>query len=401
MYEHIVLDANAFIASVPSSLHSLSHHHWTVSGVLSEIKDPRARATLSALPFTLTPRAPSEENISAIRAFAGKTGDLRALSRTDITVLALARQLEVEVNGDRFLRVEPPKNTTLAGAPQGVLKHLKAVEGPPHLEKVGETEKVGVEGFGGGGVASGALAGWGEGDDDEGEWLGPTEPGDAPIVEISTSLETKSPPVVASEKPRVAVGLITSDFAMQNVALQMGLNLLTPAGKAVASVKSWVLKCDACFSIFPMHGLRPEHALFCQRCGNATLHRLGVTLGADGAPRYHYKKFRQVNFRGSVYPIPEAKGGRVERGESGGRGSSDLLLRPDQLLMGGWKEKMRHAVGSQKALDMAEGPGGEGGAGNLGWGGNSWAGPSAASSGEFVSVEVGYGRRNPNAARRK
>ena len=43
------------------------------------------------------------------------------------------------------------------------------------------------------------------------------------------------------------VACITSDFAMQNVILQMGLNLLSAKGLAIKRVKQWAIKCFSCF----------------------------------------------------------------------------------------------------------------------------------------------------------
>ncbi len=43
------------------------------------------------------------------------------------------------------------------------------------------------------------------------------------------------------------VGCMTADFAMQNVLLQMGLNLVGTEGKRIQKVKSWVLRCHACY----------------------------------------------------------------------------------------------------------------------------------------------------------
>lgn len=45
----------------------------------------------------------------------------------------------------------------------------------------------------------------------------------------------------------VAVGCMTADFAMQNVLLQLGLNLVGTEGKRIQKVKTWVLRCHACF----------------------------------------------------------------------------------------------------------------------------------------------------------
>ena len=46
---------------------------------------------------------------------------------------------------------------------------------------------------------------------------------------------------------------MTADFAMQNVLLQMGLGLVGVEGKRIERVKSWVLRCHACFKC--VHGL--------------------------------------------------------------------------------------------------------------------------------------------------
>jgi hypothetical protein len=44
-----------------------------------------------------------------------------------------------------------------------------------------------------------------------------------------------------------AVAVITTDFAMQNVLLQMGLRLLSVNGLAVTTLRSWIKRCHGCF----------------------------------------------------------------------------------------------------------------------------------------------------------
>lgn len=414
-YAAVVLDANAFISGSAASLRALATSHYTVSAVITEVRDARARALLASLPFELRTRTPAEEDVEATRLFAGHTGDLRALSRNDVALLALARTLEREANGMKYLRATPPKNVTIADAPRAVAEAIlmgaaaakKSGDSSASGTAVSETTGVGMD------TAEtlapspttasariGASRGWAEGDDDEGDWAGPAEEGDAPVVEASSESGGGS----EGGTIRIGIGLLTTDFAMQNVALQMGLTLLTHSGLAVASVKSWVLKCDACFSIFPMHGLRPQDALFCKRCGSATLNRLGVTLGTDGAPRFHYKRFRQINTRGTVYALPAPSGGRVH-GAHGEK--APLLLRPDQLLTGGWKERQRLAARADRDAFGDEGAAppevlaGSASTGSArGWG--TWAGPASGAAPLLdTSVEVGYGRRNPNANTRR
>lgn len=43
------------------------------------------------------------------------------------------------------------------------------------------------------------------------------------------------------------MGCMTADYAMQNVLLHMGLNLVGLEGKNITSVKTWVLRCHACY----------------------------------------------------------------------------------------------------------------------------------------------------------
>jgi hypothetical protein len=45
------------------------------------------------------------------------------------------------------------------------------------------------------------------------------------------------------------VCIVTGDYAMQNVALQMGLRLVAPDGKRIWRTRRWALRCSACFQI--------------------------------------------------------------------------------------------------------------------------------------------------------
>lgn len=51
----------------------------------------------------------------------------------------------------------------------------------------------------------------------------------------------------AVEEEPVFAGCMTADFAMQNVLLQMGLTLVGTEGRRIHKVKTWVLRCHACF----------------------------------------------------------------------------------------------------------------------------------------------------------
>lgn len=120
---------------------------------------------------------------------------------------------------------------------------------------------------------------------------------------------------------------VTTDYTMQNVLLGMGIALVSVSGRAITSVKQFVLKCDACFTV-----IRDLSRMFCPACGNATLSRLGVTVDKQGREHFHYAKNRRVNSRGGRHAISTKDVG----GKSGG-----LLLREDQLLTGAWAARVR------------------------------------------------------------
>jgi len=60
-------------------------------------------------------------------------------------------------------------------------------------------------------------------------------------------LPTASGKNKAKTETIINVGCMTADFAMQNVLLQMGLNLVDVEGKRIRKLKTWVLRCHACF----------------------------------------------------------------------------------------------------------------------------------------------------------
>ena len=126
------------------------------------------------------------------------------------------------------------------------------------------------------------------------------------------------------------VSCVTADFAMQNVLLQMGLRLSAPDGRQIASVSRWVLRCSACFQVTKEVG-----RLFCPRCGNATLDRVRVVVGPDGAEQYGVKKKHVL--RGTKFSLPKPRGGRHR----------DPILREDQLL------SKKHLLRAQKAAEQA------------------------------------------------
>jgi RNA-binding protein NOB1 len=265
-------------------------------------------------------------------------------------------------------------------------------------------------------------------DDGEGEWITPSNV----ALHKSRALDLLPEDGTQSKGKQVIIGsgCMTADFAMQNVLLQMGLNLVGLEGKRIERVKSWVLRCHACFkyvflSVETLTGC-PDYAFprickdqskkFCPSCGNPTLLRASVTVSAPGAAantpvmQVHLKPNFQYKTRGTKYSIPAPKAGSAKTGPGTG-----LILREDQIE---YMRAKKRADGKREREEekLMKGILGRG-VDNRG-GVSSWMDPDWVP--EIISVgsggkgrtsrnsrmdgdlpQIGYGRKNPNEKRRK
>ncbi|PON62839.1 D-site 20S pre-rRNA nuclease Nob [Parasponia andersonii] len=115
-----------------------------------------------------------------------------------------------------------------------------------------------------------------------------------------------------------SVACITSDFAMQNVILQMGLRLLAPGGMQIRQLHRWVLRCHACYTVTAEIG-----RIFCPKCGNGgTLRKVAVTVGENGVVLAARRP--RITLRGTKFSLPLPQGGRDAV-------TKNLILREDQL----------------------------------------------------------------------
>ncbi|KAJ9173587.1 hypothetical protein P3X46_016706 [Hevea brasiliensis] len=115
-----------------------------------------------------------------------------------------------------------------------------------------------------------------------------------------------------------SVACVTSDFAMQNVLLQMGLRLLAPGGMQIRQLHRWILKCHACYTVTAEIG-----RMFCPKCGNGgTLRKVAVTVGENGIILADRRP--RITLRGTKFSLPLPQGGRDAI-------AKNLILREDQL----------------------------------------------------------------------
>lgn len=132
-------------------------------------------------------------------------------------------------------------------------------------------------------------------DDDDDGWITPRN-----IQEVKQKMGE-----VPSEEADVMVGCLTMDFAIQNVLIQMGLNVISVDGLLIKRAKSYVLRCSACMKVTT--NVMKE---FCPFCGNNALRKVSMIVEEDGSIRYFLSRRKPANTRGLKYALPLPKGGK-------------------------------------------------------------------------------------------
>jgi RNA-binding protein NOB1 len=373
----LVLDAGPIIKNEPSVSTLLGEAEilYTIPAVIDEIRDAttRARVETTLLPF-LKLRNPRPASMKIISDFARKTGDLEVLSKPDIQILALAYELECERNhGDWRLRSAPgqkrvngPPPASLSGAVQnsevpcnpvtndmptkpipesrgawGTVVPKTPVELPhsddkglkPVSPKIQTDQKsedpiegimadLSIESSSNLIAVEEVPASESDISDDEG-WITPSNIKKHQAKDLNGAAEPQEQPKT------MQVATLTSDFAMQNVLLRMNLNLLSPTLQTIRQLKTWVLRCHACFDI-----TKDMSKQFCGRCGKPTLIRTSCSTDKDGKFKVHLKKNMQWNTRGDIYSIPKpvagTSNGKLATGGGKGGWGQGLILAEDQ-----------------------------------------------------------------------
>uniref|UniRef100_J3SD17 RNA-binding protein NOB1 n=1 Tax=Crotalus adamanteus TaxID=8729 RepID=J3SD17_CROAD len=332
--EHLVADASALLRAGP--LQERRTPGYTTREVLAEIRDRAARRRLAGLPFQLLLRQPFPEHVRLVTEFSQQTGDFRSLSAADIQILALTLQLEAEHGGGRPLRTEPRPQVQLNStnrhpeAPVDVpgfhVRTKTKCPGNETIPLVVETDpedpvalaepefssflfwrnplpniEEDLEGL----LEADPLLL--EAEDPEGQqsseedsskedgWITPRN-----IEQIQQST------CWGSEPAKVQVGCVTTDFAMQNILLQMGLHVLAFNGLLIRQARSYILRCHGCFRT-----TSKMTRLFCPHCGNKTLKKVAVTVKDDGSFHLHFSQNPKVlNPRGLRHSLPAPQGGK-------------------------------------------------------------------------------------------
>ncbi|OAA34123.1 D-site 20S pre-rRNA nuclease [Metarhizium rileyi] len=357
----LVLDTGPLIKNDPAvgALLSQAEQLYTVPSVIPEIRDPvtRARVETTLLPF-VTVRAPGPASVKFVTDFARRTGDLAVLSKPDIEVIALGYELECERNGGDWRLRNTPGQKGVNGRPKGteaetntkdsVKENKENMEAPSSaevddtdpltledgmddlsLQSTEDTPTALEEDSPAGDPSSTPSAPRAnpesqEEDSDSEGWITPSN-----LKKHQAADTGGSTPSQPTQKTLQAA-ILTSDYAMQNVALRININLVTPSFSRITHLKNWVLRCHGCFGI-----TKDMEKQFCPKCGQPTLTRTSCSTDQHGNFQIHLKKNFQWNNRGNVYSVPKAvhgtANGRLPKGAGGKNGwGKDLILAEDQ-----------------------------------------------------------------------
>lgn len=402
---HLILDAGPLITQTYSEIKSFANKFYTTPAVYAEIRDERSRRNLELWGDNLIVRQPSAANSKAVIELAKKTGDYSVLSITDMQLLALCRELDIEVHGGstdhlktvassasgaanlnlritsnlgierttvgeldlsdnrkdenvdadgwavvpsqkkknkRFNKFNKEQNqkeeqklaapvaVEVAAAPDAVEPKSEIQEQASTQGETQENLKFNDEPAEHSTAESPAsteteyIFEEGEDDDEEG-WI-TNENLEENLIKEHGQVEDQE------DNQILPTAVSTGDFAMQNVALQMGLNLVNPTnGRHITQVKSFMLRCHACFKLtpFPRDGSVRQ---FCPSCGNNTLMRCTVSVSESGQIHVFLKRRMQWTTRGNKYsiPNPQSKAARRMNRNEMLAAQSAILLFEDQ-----------------------------------------------------------------------
>jgi len=269
--------------------------------------------------------------------FSKKTGDYVTLSKTDIKVLALTYTLEKELHGNTDHLRHEPLDKPMPATEQPSLNFFDPIQNKPSVtDQQDNASEVGTFE-----------------NDDDGGWITLDN-----ITQYTEAYNELNGAVEPGEQVKVAC--LTTDFAMQNVLLQMRMNLLSIDGMVIKKTQKWILMCYTCNKL-----CKQIEKLFCPDCGYPTLEKVSYTLDEEGNPSYNIPRGKR-SLRGTKYPLPIPKGGR---------NNNDLILYEQQIP----RQRLK-----KKEISLADH--------------DLQFLHDRSSQQRFV---VGHGRKNPNESRKK
>ncbi|WBW72402.1 ribosome biogenesis protein Nob1 [Schizosaccharomyces osmophilus] len=380
---HLVLDTGGIICS-SSLLRNSAEKFYTTPRVVQEIRDEASRRNFELWGGKVIQRVPKQEFIKKVSDFAKKTGDFASLSITDIHILALTYELEFEFNGGDWRLRQYPGQKRINGKPPANLNNelngkenslpledkKEAVEkSEQNQESVMEQQKRDENENENGASSSDENPKLTEEEQEDREeeddgWITPSN------IRKKKAQDGAGESVVQPSHLKVACA--TTDFAMQNVMLQIGLNLVSSDGMKIQNVKRFVLRCHGCFAV-----VNDMSKTFCPSCGGDTLIKTTCSINSKGEFQVHLKKNFEWKTRGTKYAIP-----KPVHGTASGKGKKNPVLRGDQPE---YQKAVRY-MQRKKEVDLMD---------------QDYL-PSLLTGApkEHMRISVGAGRKNPNEVRK-
>lgn len=349
--KHLVVDTTAFIKA--ENLLNIAENVYTVQEVIDEITNDRQRRKLVVLPYDINVKDVFSESIKFVTDFSKKTGDYTSLSATDIKVIALTYQLEKEKVGTEHLKSEPTMQKTIKVSglsnfnlhPEvGNIDNETTIKQEENDLKTNEDNASEVEKSSENVVKENKTSECqtdsdenkiedelaediaeqiknidlkddselnnvmvkvsDEEDDSESEEESDSE-GEEWITPSNLAQKKKDMEMGEFEDKDVEVACITSDFAMQNVLKQIGLNVTAIDGRIIRQLRTFIFRCTTCFKTTSV-----MTKLFCSKCGHATLKKVGVSVDDEGNQHIHINGRKPLTARGKRFSLPTPKGGQ-------------------------------------------------------------------------------------------
>jgi len=215
-----------------------------------------------------------------------------------------------------------------------------------------------------------------EEDDCDDEWITPDNLNTYLLAQDDQGHDNEK---VEDNSSKISVEVVTSDFAMQNVLMQIGIPWVSLEGVEIRQIKRFKLRCDGCKEINQRVDIE-----FCQKWGGHTLRKVSVFASSNGKITFFKGKRLKKNNRGVQYSIPVPKSGRD---------SHAMILREDQLWIGQNKLKMKEKLREEDRVKN-----------KIGDHFNDYVSFEHAKKNEKTTggeTTFGYGRKNPNIPNKK
>ena len=96
------------------------------------------------------------------------------------------------------------------------------------------------------------------------------------------------------EETSFNIWLISADFAIQNVAVQMGIKLKSLDGRRISTIRRFIYECYLCWKKYRIFD---EKVRLCKNCGYNSLSKIAYSIDEKGHMVLHRKKGWKPNMK--------------------------------------------------------------------------------------------------------